>query len=225
MKTAAQFILAVALLTSGAASAGVHENPVSANGNRLTRKVSYAAAGKHLSNVLSDLSCLTGALLYAGASKTDWQVRDVPLTIAVRDYPLEDLLRAIAAATGTSVTTQRAGKRTARRISHTPRQQRAGHNHEAALGAYAQRLLRWRWDVVARLVNIPEAALRRPETADELWPDRIAAARSVARLLIALGPEGKARILSGEPIVVVPCKAQPALREAALRFVQSALAD
>ena len=63
---------------------------------RLARKVTYTAKRKCASEVLSDLSAMTGITLNAGYNEKDWQVRDRRMNVFAKDLPLADLMNSIA---------------------------------------------------------------------------------------------------------------------------------
>lgn len=63
---------------------------------RLAQKITYSAKAKMVSEILDELTRMTGVTLNAGYNKQDWQVRDRKMVIFVKDLPLAELMNSIA---------------------------------------------------------------------------------------------------------------------------------
>ena len=63
---------------------------------RLSRKITYRVKLRQISDVTDDLSKMTGIVLVAGRSKSDWLVREDCTTIMAKDIPLAELMDSIS---------------------------------------------------------------------------------------------------------------------------------
>ncbi len=87
-------VLAFGLLAGSVCLA--EDSQSSAPDERVAFKVSYEAVGKTVSQVLGDLSTLTGVKLFAGKNDADWQVRDRKMTVSTKGVELAAIMNSIA---------------------------------------------------------------------------------------------------------------------------------
>ncbi len=96
MKRACLSFVILAFLLLWAGSMCLAEDTQSSTPDeRVAFKVSYEAVGKTVSQVLSDLSTLTGVKLFAGKNDQDWQVRDRKMTISAQGVELAAIMNSI----------------------------------------------------------------------------------------------------------------------------------
>jgi hypothetical protein len=163
---------------------------------RLDRKVTYEGGYKRLHNVAEDLSKSTGVTIRCGKSIGDWEVRDIPVVVCVKDMALVKLLKVIAESTHVilSVDAQDTSQKGRPPVYRLSRDRKAG---KAIAGALQSRdeamreLSRWAWDALAGLCKDGE----KPKGVN---PD----AALVGRVLSALGPETREKVLGGERLTV-----------------------
>ena len=162
---------------------------------RLARKITYESGYARLHAAADDLTRITGVRIRAGSSSKDWQIRDIPLVICVKDLPLGKLLSAIAESTHTllSSTTLDSGVKVYR-FYRNKRLQDAidGKLKPAEEKLYEQ--VEWAWNAMLKLAGSPEAQAEL--SGSVLGRGTVA----MAKLLNSLGPDAKDRVLSGETI-------------------------
>ena len=168
-----------------------------------TRRSRYSQVGTRLHAVIDDLTAQTGVRIRCGKSEKDWQTRDLPVTVIVKDITLGKLLQALADATHCVVHHERSDP-------DRPLTYRIVRDEQllADVEAFSRRdkelkmaHASWTWDALARLGSLPVGAVKapngKPEIAKEL-PRTLA----IARILHELGDDGKKRVFSGEPILL-----------------------
>ena len=164
---------------------------------RLSQKVTYQGGYKRLHAVAEELTRQTGVTIRCGSSAEDWRVRDVPLVVCVRDMPLGELLKSIAACAHASLTTdQIANSRPEKPTYRLCRTREQEHDISSAVSARAEasrKLADWTWDTLAAYADMPDAS-------DQIKPTPeldAAQVRAVAQALKALGGQAEKRMLSG----------------------------
>ena len=84
----ALFAVAVVLLCLLSVCAGADDT--AGADSRLAKPVTIECTNVRLHTVLERLSDETGVRLNCGRRKDDWQVRDIPVVVCVKDVPLEN---------------------------------------------------------------------------------------------------------------------------------------
>ncbi len=180
--------------------------PIAAPDLRLEQKVTYDGGYKRLHQVVAELTTSTGVAITCGANKHDWQVRDIPVIVCTKDLPLGLLLRSLAHTTHCSLRSEPSvdGKTVVYRITRSKgvRDEIAASVDEKRAAGMAD--IQWKWDVLTRLGSLnpdqQRAAIEKNPSLKETLP--------LARLVSALGPEGRAKVLSGESLRVDAYKSQ-----------------
>lgn len=72
------------------------EIAVDVKDSRLSQKITYEAKGKMVSDILADLSKISGVTLKAGYNNQDWQVRERRMLIFAKDLSLAEIMSSIA---------------------------------------------------------------------------------------------------------------------------------
>lgn len=210
---------------------------------RLRRVVTYESRQKRLSAVLHELSDATGVVIRTGTNRSDWQIRDMPVTVCAREMPLGRLLTTIAESTHLVLGAEKIEDRISYRISRSGRIERLLSSFWERKRTAGQAISLREWDMALSLASTDESRLvapssegpvieempqdivvvgpgevepiRRSLTVTRVDPGRqLHYARNFSRLLAALGPGAKERLLAGEAISVDPASAQGRLREA-----------
>lgn len=166
---------------------------------RLTRKTTYESGYTRLHSVADELTKLTGVSIRAGSSTKDWQIRDIPLVICVKDLPLGKLLSAIADSTHTLLSSQTLDNgEKAYRFYRNKRLQTEidGKLQAAHRKQYEQ--IEWAWDAMLQLAKSTEAQKELAKT----MPDSYRRMVSNARLLDSLGADAREKVFSGEKITI-----------------------
>ena len=192
---------------------------------RLAQKVTYEPGYTRLHNVAEDLNKLTGVGIRAGQNAQDWQVRDIPLVVCVRDLPLGKLLHALADCAhvklvaettrvvlpGEEEHSEQADKPTYRFYRNKVSETAISAPLEARVQANLA-LANWAWDTLVAYADMPETPLELPPPKNRFTKIDAEQIRLVSKVLASLGPEAKAKALSGEQMTVKTRAApQPAL--------------
>lgn len=170
---------------------------------RMAAKVSYEAIGIRLSDIVAAISKQTGVPILCGTSKNDWRTRDIPVAIYVKDVPLGTLLRGIACTTHCILVAEKGDRGIFYCIRQDAKLAKAFDEYPQALQKYNRSDLDWAWDAAARVKDIPEADLRKFE-AGSFGAYQTGLERGVSRVLAALGPEYKKRLLANGGFEVTP---------------------
>ena len=163
--------------------------------SRLLRKTTYDSGYKRLHTVIEDLSRTSGMDIKSGKNKMDWRVRDIPVVVCVEDMPLGKLLRAIADATHTWFTSEKIAGDSEKsyRIQRRNKEETEidtllQARHEALMAA-----ANWQWDAMVAYGKSEE----NPDLAGDPETKNL---RPIARLIAALGPDAKNRLLNGDTL-------------------------
>lgn len=162
---------------------------------RLSQKITYDSGYKRLHAVIDDLSRMSGVDILCGQGKKDWQVRDIPVVVCVKDLPLGKLLRAIADATHTRFASEKIGDsltksyRIYRRSTDQDRlDTHVRKRHESSLEAAA-----WQWDALTAYGKSNANPPTDP-SLKETWV--------TARLIAGLGSDSKDKLLNGDTLTL-----------------------
>ena len=160
---------------AGKAAASVDE--------RLAQKVSYSCYVR-LHKVAEDLSKTTGVAIRCGRTTEDWRVRDISVTLSVKDMPLGKLLRCLADATHTVFMAGRVtdGQPPTYRLARDNKMEdQIASSAEQKIEANLA-LARWAWDSLVVFAKTPDAEVSVP--VGSKWSDispRNEARRKAAR--------------------------------------------
>ena len=83
---------------------------------QLNQQVTYTGTGKRLHTVLEDISKMTNITVRCGKDKDDWQVRDLPVVVIVKNMPLGKLLQTLADCTHLAFSSNQVDGKTTYRI-------------------------------------------------------------------------------------------------------------
>ena len=155
---------------------------------RLLQKITYTSGYKRLHSVVDDLGKATGVTIYSGQSPKNWQVRDIPMVVCVKDLPLGKLLRALADTAHLRLSWHnltKDGKETwSYRLSRSIKEEIEidslfDKQHESDLA-----VAEWAWDAMRTVGKSPER------------DDIDKTTRLMARLIASLGDDSKQRLLA-----------------------------
>lgn len=170
---------------------------------RLSQKMTYDSGYKRLNEVAEDITRISGVSIACGSSKKDWQARDIPVVVCVKDMPLGKLLKAIAAATHMRVTSEKIGNdpKLIYRIYRNKKEQDAIDNyllrrHEAKLQE-----IKWQWDAMTAYGNSsikwqPDAMIDKGNPKEH--HDSPKGTLLIAKLIATLGAGEKDKMLNGD---------------------------
>jgi hypothetical protein len=217
-------LLAVALLTATSAFAADKTAP----DPRLSQPVTIECTGMRLHSVLDKISEKTGVAIRCGKNKDDWQVRDIPVVVSVKDLPLGKLLRALADCThmllsAETIANESDPKARSYRIwqdvTHRKELESVEKGKEAADLAFCA----FSWDTAAWLNGRLDKGLSVKPEQTYFWNDlHDPQYAEMCKLLAELGPETRDRIISGETVLLSPETAKEPLRGTLLSYLRSA---
>lgn len=190
-------------ITSDPNTQGKHNVSTQATDSRLLMKITYDSDYKRLHTVVSDITRLSGVSIICGSSKNDWQVRDIPVVVCVKDIPLGKLLRALADATHTRFSSEKFGdnSKLSYRIYRNKKDQDSIDNYLSQRHETMLNETKWQWDAMVAFGNPslhwkPEALIDQGNPKEHHdSPQRVLL---IARLIAMLGPDAKAKMLNGE---------------------------
>ncbi len=156
---------------------------------RLAQSVSIECVNMRLHAALDRLTETTGVAIRAGTDGRDWQVRDIPVTICVKDMPLGKLLQTIAASTHLLLSKERVGENTVYRVWRDMKRRRELEDFFKARAAADTAKADWDW----------EAACKAKATAGDGQSKDIyrTVGSGLGGMLSALGPDAKNLVMSG----------------------------
>jgi len=171
----------------------------------LLQKVTYSSGGdKRLHTILNDVAAATGVSISCGKSKDDWPVRDLPLIVCVKDVPLGTVLQSIADCAHLELFSSQTKKGWVHHIRSDGRLEDLLAKRNKALLARAG----IEWDLWTQLAAASDDELHKKCDAvrDLHYPMggafSCASIRDLAKIVAALGPDNKRRMLAGDQIVV-----------------------
>ena len=156
--------------------------------SRLSRKITYSSGYSTLRTVTSDLQNMSGVGVHCGKDTSNWQVRDIPLDVCVRDLPLGTLLRAVTDSTHCIFGSDRLGDSTQKSYRIFRRTKEENEIKTLLDQSYAARMstINWAWDAATAYGKMPAQT----GVPTELW--------IACKLIAGLGPDSKQRMLTGE---------------------------
>ena len=176
---------------------------------RLDKLVTYEAKQRRLHTIASELSSQTGVTIRSGRSEQDWQVRDIPVTICVKDLNLGILLDSLTMVahlqlSRESIRADDGKTKTIYRLWRDSKMRKAIEDYTAQKAEAALKTESWAWDTLARV----GASGAEPDKQD---PKRLGYGqatpqmmRAMGRLISALGTDAKERVFGGDLVTVTP---------------------
>ena len=181
---------------------------------RLSQKVTYQVRQGRLHDIASDLSRITGVTISSGKNESDWHVRDIPVTISVKDIELGKLLSAIADVSHVAITSSKTDDNPRNyRFVRTSKMENALVEYENA------RKIRNRQEFDREWVAAESLALQPEQQGDDEKSMKFNCARAIGRLVSALGTNVRDSMKAGEQIVLQPESVSEKVRSAMLELV------
>ncbi len=192
----ARVCIPLALLTAALAMSGLSLSlpPPEDYDGRLQTLVKADFHQERLHRVVAALAKAGGVTIYCGRDASDWQVRDIPVTVCADGVPLGTVLSSLADATHLRLRAVKISDKTAYRIEEDPAITAKINSYVQAGQDYGVAIKNWQWDAVARLKDLPPSVLSR------MRDGMGGAAAAMSRIIDGLGPEKKAALMSGRPI-------------------------
>ena len=167
--------------------------------DRLAQKVTYTGGYKRLHAVADELSATTGVTIRCGNDANDWQVRDIPVFVHVKDISLGRLLSSLADAAHVQLTAEQTGsgetdKRLRYRLARTKKGEQELSNPMEQKAEAETKLAVWAWDALAAYGNAPNLPLPKSSPGMTCGPEQI---RLVSRIFASMTAEQKQRAFDG----------------------------
>lgn len=180
-------------MNSGKVASGSSADLMSKD-SRLSKKINYNSGYQRLYYVADDLKSLSGISIGSGTTKSNWQVRDIPVIVSAKDVPLGILLNTIANCTHLqlSVATSDTDKS---KIYKFIRTSNILKDYDKSVDASSKAELddaEWCWNVVAEFGKTASIGM-----ADVPMETSI-----LSKLIYQLGEQGKQKVFNGERIVL-----------------------
>jgi len=189
---------------------------------RMAKKVTYEGISVRLSRAIGDIGKESGVRILCGKNGDDWQVRDIPVTLSVKDMPLGTLLRAISWATHLYLSTEKPKDDELRyRLWRDKRHKELIDQYEKAKNDYKIAWQSWGWDALCLLKDVPDSQIRLVGSDLDWESDWLAAYKAESEFCAALGPEAKQRIFAGEEFVIKTQDAEPRLAQLARNMIRA----
>ncbi len=193
----------------------------STSDERLEQKITYTAKNKRLHTVLEEISEQTGVVIRSGTNEKDWQVRDLPIFVCVKDMPLGDLLDHITRVTHLLLSSTMVGDKPQYRIWLDAARRKQIEECLARMKDMALAEEKWKWDAWVRCGSIPADELNKSierevdEDGGTTYPDEqtIDSASRFPAILAELPAETKDAVFAGEVIRINAKDASASLRE------------
>ncbi|MDO8682028.1 MAG: hypothetical protein Q7N50_00905 [Armatimonadota bacterium] len=184
---------ATLVLAACATQAAENANDVD---DRLARKITYSGY-KRLHVVTDDLSKMTGVTIHCGKNNSDWQARDIPVTINVKDMSLNKVLMALAEVCHLTVSSRKPDEIVNVWTYRLSRNKKGKDDLERYINKQIEDASD-AWDAAVRFAGVPDSALKgSPEVVEELKKDRL-----IGKILAALEPDAKDRVFTGDSIIL-----------------------
>lgn len=147
--------IAIVLIAS-AAFAAPDTTTKPASDPRLDQPVTIDCANMRLHSVLDKISEQTGVTIRCGKNANDWQVRDIPIVVCVKDLPLGKLLSYLTECTHTALLKEKVGDAVSYKVSQNAKlQKEIDAYYVAKKNAYAEKQ-KQDWDAVCAMKNLKE---------------------------------------------------------------------
>ena len=170
---------------------------------RLAQIVTYEGGYKRLHTAIDEISSISGVKIYSGSSSKDWQIRDIPVTIYVKDMPLGKLLKSIAKTTHLIISSEIVKGARTYRIWRDANLQKDFDEYFESKREDNMKLSDWSWDALIRAKDLSESTLNEMAKTAENGID-IKLAQVAGKLLADLGPAAKKKVVSGDVITLTP---------------------
>jgi len=196
---------------------------------RLEQKITYTAKNKRLHTVLEEISKQTGVVIRSGINAKDWQVRDLPVFVCVKDMPLGDLLDHISGVTHLLLTSTMVGDKPQYRMWLDAARRKQIEDYLAKKKDNVLAEKKWEWDAWIRCGSIPQDELNKSierhmdETGGTAYPDErtIDSAARIPGIMADLPAEVKDAVFAGDVVKINAKDASWSLREKITGFYRS----
>ena len=177
------------VLSTVAAAPGIAEKPAADTvpDVRLAQKVTIECVNVRLHTALERISAQTGVDIRCGRSAKDWEVRDLPILVCVRDMPLGVLLRTIADVMHLGLTVRDVEGVKYYRIWRDAALEKELADYEQRGKEAAQAIRTYDWDLYSKAKDVPDSKL--PEF-------NRAIIKALSGVMSALDTETKERVFS-----------------------------
>jgi len=150
--------------------------PVGLDDKRLDQRITYETGNARLHDVVAYLAKASDVTIYCGKSPEDWRVRDIPVTLAVRDITLRKLLDYLLYSTHTALVTRKTEKGViCYRVVRDTKVQKALDDYEKAVKDYDTACAKWSLSAGARLAAVPGPRITPPQNYEKAIKDDRAA--------------------------------------------------
>lgn len=152
----------------------------------LAQKVTYSSGSTRLHYATEELSKISGVGVYCGQNNSNWQVRDIPLVVCVKDIPLGKTLRAMADATHCGVSSAQTKGGQGYRIYRRPKEEQEINSLFEDRHAARVAMATWTWQAaIAYGKSSPQ-----PGIPQATWV--------LSKIISNLGTDSTERMLAGE---------------------------
>ncbi|MEN6356313.1 MAG: hypothetical protein ABFD83_04430 [Armatimonadota bacterium] len=188
---------------------------------RLDQKITYTSTNKRLHTILEELSKETGVVIRSGKNANDWQVRDLPLFVCVKDMPLGTLLDHISNVTHLLLSSTTVDGVPQYRMWLDAARRKEIEQYLAKRTEQAVAKEKWTWDEWVRLGQMPESELSKSVERHTSEPDgytypseaEVDSAVKFAKLMAQLPAQTKDKVFAGEPLIIKTKDAPAAFSE------------
>jgi len=168
---------------------------------RLDRKITYVTRQARLHAVIKDISEQTGVVIHCGKDTNDWQVRDFPIVVSVKEMPLGAVLESIAGAAHVMISSNKVGGIPHYRLWRDASRRKEIEDYLAARREAQTARSQWTWaawESIGRMTDDQFAKLI--EGKDAGTQDRMRKALYTGRIVNLLPPDAKDKIFAGEAV-------------------------
>jgi hypothetical protein len=166
---------------------------------RLSQKVTYRGGYKRLHEITDELSKITGVKIRSGKNAADWQVRDIPLCVSVKDMTLGELLNAIAQTAHVRLfLSEHDNEKPSYNLYRSKKDEQALLSSGDKLVEANLASSMWAWDTLTALAKLPDVPSNLPTTkldGMDIDPQLI---EVTAKALASLGAEARDKAFAGE---------------------------
>lgn len=198
MKLSVLFVIAGLLILGSCAYAltGLPIDP------RLDQKVTLDGGYQRLHSVCGELTARTGVRIDCGRNAADWQVRDIPMTLCVRDMRLWDVLNLIADTAHLDLKVAQENGEITYRLWRGGKRGAELEKHLSALNRAIMDRRTWEWDVLSRLNRLPNETLEKKPDGTPADRTLVSYARNMSKVLSALGNSTRTKVMGGKVVRV-----------------------
>lgn len=162
---------------------------------RMEQKVTYTIGYARLHDVIGDLRGKTGVSIECGESPREWNVRDIPVFVYVKDMPLGKLLESVADAAHVQYVrrTSSADRQPAYRLYRTAELKKQIDGQVEDRLKAGMDFAKWAWDAMAAYGSSPDSVSVESPTSSMMTPEL---ARAAGRIFASLAPDDKDKVFA-----------------------------